>query len=221
MDTDTAGQFGSHTTRLHCATRVVKVGGSLIADRRLASRLIHWLDAQTPWPTLLIVGGGALADGVRALDARHGLPAAIAHEQAIRAMQVNSFALLQLCNELSWLTHLPDWQPSHSSVQRVILDPLEGLRNVKSLVDDGALPIGWHVTSDSIAANVAHRLGAAELVLLKSALPTRRATTMTHAAATNMGYVDPYFATAARKLVHVRAVNFRDETLAEIRLTHQ
>ena len=73
------------------------------------------------------------------------------------------------------------------------------------------LPCTWQVTSDSIAARVAARIGADELVLLKSTLPS---------AASDLeywsrhGFVDGYFASAAAGLA-VRAVNLRDTRYAE------
>jgi aspartokinase-like uncharacterized kinase len=68
------------------------------------------------------------------------------------------------------------------------------------------LPHGWHVTSDSIAARVAECLGAAELVLLKSAPPPSDLSEAMDAAT---GYVDGHFAVAARELRSVRCVDLR------------
>ncbi len=199
-------------------TRVVKVGGSLLGDQQLVTRLTQWLDAQSPCATLLVVGGGQLADGVRTLDARHGLPTPIAHEQAIRAMQVNAFVLSYVFPETRWLTHLSDWNEARSDSQRAILDPLRFLKQDDSHRGGASLPCGWHVTSDSIAARVASLVGAVELVLLKSALPTHREQHLTYAAATAAGYVDAYFPTAAKQFAHTRAVNLRHPAFAEIDL---
>ena len=69
-----------------------------------------------------------------------------------------------------------------------------------------ALPESWDVTSDSIAAHVAHRLQAAELVLLKSTAAPDAASAEVLSAA---GYVDAYFPQAAGELF-VRCVNLRD-----------
>ena len=48
--------------------RVVKVGGSLFSLDDLAIRLRRWLGDEPPLPTILITGGGAWAEGVRALE---------------------------------------------------------------------------------------------------------------------------------------------------------
>jgi len=76
--------------------------------------------------------------------------------------------------------------------------------------EDAALPADWRVTSDSIAAWLAERLQADELVLLKSRLP--QASDLS--AAVREGYVDPYFPTAARGRT-VRCVNLREPELPE------
>ena len=69
-----------------------------------------------------------------------------------------------------------------------------------------ALPHSWSVTTDSIAARVAVRLGLEEIVLLKSASPPS-GITLEEAAAS--GFVDPYFPTAALGLTRVVAVDLR------------
>ncbi len=69
------------------------------------------------------------------------------------------------------------------------------------------------VTSDSIAARLAHALRADELVLLKSRLPQPPCTAATAALA---GYVDDYFPQAISVACRVRYVNFRDPAFAEV-----
>ncbi len=74
--------------------------------------------------------------------------------------------------------------------------------------------MGWHVTSDSIAARLAQHMGAEQLVLLKSSLPQSR----TLRGASEEGLVDQYFSTAAAGLPTVRVVNLRDRSWSEVRL---
>ena len=206
-------------------TRVVKVGGSLLWDQQLETRLNAWFDAQTSSLTLLVVGGGALADAVRALDRRSGLPAEAAHNLAIRAMQVNSFVLSQLLPNLGWIASLDDWQSqlaatgSGKAPRRAILDPAPFMLGDETRRGGGKLPCSWQVTSDSIAARLAHVVGAVELVLLKSVLPTRHAANISFREAANAGYVDEHFPLAAEKLPRVRAVDLRDQGFAQVTLT--
>ena len=74
------------------------------------------------------------------------------------------------------------------------------------------LPMGWGATSDSIAARVADCTGAAELILLKSALPEADGT---YASAAQDGYVDRFFPQAAAWAERVRCVNLRDAATTE------
>ena len=76
------------------------------------------------------------------------------------------------------------------------------------------LPLGWHVTSDSIAAWLAKRLAATELVLLKSALPAADSVEDL----SRSGYCDAYFRTALAGVAVVRCVNLRREPPVEKRI---
>jgi aspartokinase-like uncharacterized kinase len=69
-----------------------------------------------------------------------------------------------------------------------------------------SLPHSWRTTSDAIAAWIARIIGAAELVLLKSA-PLPESTTLADAA--QAGLVDPVFPELARSLPHVSWVHAR------------
>ena len=203
--------------------RVVKVGGSLLWCERLGARLSYWLDVQSPAATILVVGGGHLADGVRELDRRYALPSAATHELGVRAMQVNAFLLHQLCPATEWLKGLQPWlegrtaASSPASPTRAILDPLVFMLEEEPHFDGIRLPCGWEVTSDSIAARIAHAAGATELVLLKSALPSAANGTSVTEAARN-GFVDDHFPTAAAGLKVIRSVNFRDDEWPTITL---
>ena len=102
---------------------------------------------------LVVPGGAGFADAVRDADRRFGLHAHTSHRMAILAMEQFGWLLSDLIRGVPVL--LPAGLP---------LDEL---------------PASWDVTSDSIAAWVAHRVGADRLVLVKSA-----------------EVVDEYFATA-------------------------
>ena len=205
--------------------RVVKIGGSLLWEELLETRLRKWFDAQQPHHTLLVVGGGALADAVRKLDRRYGLSAEAAHEQAIRAMQVNAFALSKLSCDVTWITGLDNWSKllrAHKTgepVQRAALDPVPFLMSDEPQRAGTRLPCGWQVTSDSIAARLAEVVGAVELVLLKSTLPPGSAECAPIRDAAAASFVDQHFSIAAKRLTNVRAVNLRDPAFPEVQLT--
>lgn len=131
---------------------VVKVGGSLFDLPDLRARLVAFFATLGDAEVVLVPGGGAAADAVRALDATHGLGAEAAHWLALRACSLSAHFLAALL--------------SMEVVERpragAVLDPLAYLR-----ARPEALPASWDATSDSVAAVVAAEAGA-ELVLLKS-----------------------------------------------------
>ncbi len=193
--------------------RVVKVGGSLLDYASLVDALTQWLFQQPPARNLLISGGGAWADEVRRLHRSRRISAESAHWLAIRAMRLTGWMLAQ------WLPHsefcaeldpLPN--PFPHAAERIprILDVEHFLRHIEPQLPGHPLPVGWHVTSDSIAARLAAVTGAEELVLLKSTGPPQ---TVLEQAAT-AGEVDRYFPVAAAGLPQVRWVNLRDDGFA-------
>lgn len=196
--------------------QVVKLGGSLLECADLGERLRVWLQRQPAAARLIVVGGGALADVVRAYDRTHGLPAADAHWLAVRTMGLNARLVHGLLPEaplVERLEELPFVPPAGAAW---LFDPWHFLRNVDSRRAD-PLPPDWHVTSDSIAARLAEHVGAAELVLLKSALPDADRRSRGGAAAA--GYVDEYFPTAARSLQRIRCVDLRTDRVSQCELT--
>ena len=173
--------------------RVVKLGGSLISFDALAAALQAWYAGQPRLRTLFVVGGGAEVDELRERQRRERhVDDREAHWMAIGAMQENARRLAAVLPE--GVETVDAW----NFMQADLLGP-------------DPLPESWDVTSDSIAARVAERERAQELVLLKSALP---------ADAGNLsGYVDEYFAHAARSLPQIRLVDLRDPQFAELRIT--
>ncbi len=204
------------------ATRVVKLGGSLLTGLDVRAGILSWFRTQRPRPTLVIVGGGELADAVRRLDRQYTLAAEVAHWQAIRAMQVNAFVLHQLWSDSTWVERLHDWQAiqSWTTPPIGILDPLSYLTWDEPSLSGPRLPCGWHVTSDSIAARLACGLGHVELILLKSTLPSGVSDKLTYERAVELGLVDDYFPVAAQALTSVRAINLRAATWPELRLSN-
>jgi aspartokinase-like uncharacterized kinase len=191
--------------------RVVKVGGSLLPHPALASVLTQWLEQQVPMINALVVGGGIWADEVRALDAGGRLPPATAHWLAIRTMKLTSWLLCQLLpqaaliDQLAALDHAVDGRDLGFNVPR-IFDCESFLREVEPQLPGCPLPVGWQVTSDSIAARLAVAIQASELVLLKSTAPPVGDLDQ----AAQLGLVDSYFPRAAAPLARVRWVNLRN-----------
>ena len=174
---------------------VVKVGGSLYDLPDLGERLRRFVESLDA-PLLLVPGGGATADVVRAFDRDHGLGPTAAHWLALRACAMNAWFLHGLL-PTSQVVEDPRLCPALG-----VLDP-----HAFALADEGragCLPHVWEATSDSVAARVAEAAGA-DLVLLKSvdvAGDWERAA--------REGLVDPVFpGIVARAALRVRAVNLR------------
>jgi aspartokinase-like uncharacterized kinase len=173
---------------------VVKVGGSLYEMPGLAERLQAFLASLGDSP-LLVPGGGATADAIRAFDRDQRLGGHASHWLALRACAVNG-------HMLAHLTGLPVVE---NPIAPAVLDPFAFA--VQDEGRPGALPHSWDATSDSVAARVAEVTGS-ELVLLKSVtVPAGVAWDDAGAA----GHVDPLFPSVVRRAgLRVRAVNLRE-----------
>ena len=194
---------------------VVKVGGSLFDWPELAARLQRFLqsDEIENNRVVLIAGGGPFAEAVRTLDATHGLGERASHRLALRAMDVSAELLASMLPDAIAVDDFSRLADAWGAGRRPILAPRHHMEEVDEPSDD-ALPLSWETTSDSIAARIAERLGAARLVLLKSSsvVATDRAE------AVRRGLVDPIFPWASRRIDRVELAAFRDPDARMIRL---
>lgn len=178
---------------------VVKVGGSLYELPDLGARLRDYLTSKVPPQavTLLVPGGGAAADAVRALDTRHRLGEEQAHFLALRALSLNAHFLACLLGD--YLRE--NW---------AILDSYSFLEADECRTGQALVPHCWDATSDSVAARAAVVLQAERLVLLKSmTIPAE----LSWDEAGQRGLVDPVFPHILRQAtspLEVIAVNLRD-----------
>jgi aspartokinase-like uncharacterized kinase len=181
---------------------VVKLGGSL-ADWPDLGRWVRLLAAPGAVDVVVVPGGGPFADQVRAAQARWRFPDRVAHRMAVLAMEQYG---LMLCG-----------------LSRGKLAPAERSASIRAALDAGRTPVwsaralafadagrarsiaeSWDMTSDSLAAWLAHRLDAERLVLVKSARPPAGAKTLR--ALARSGLVDaafPRYAAAGRFAVSV------------------
>jgi aspartokinase-like uncharacterized kinase len=194
---------------------VVKVGGSLFDWPELPLRLGTFLDCRynpaEDQRIALVAGGGAAADLVRTFDQIHALGDNFAHRLALRALDFTAYLLAALLPQTLPIDHVEQLPVVWDQKRVPILLP----RPILDQVDAGRgwgrdpLPATWDITSDSIAARIAHRLGAECLVLLKSS-PVPDGTTRRQAA--RLALVDPKFPHVASKLARVEYLNLRDPT---------
>jgi 5-(aminomethyl)-3-furanmethanol phosphate kinase len=189
------------------AYRVVKVGGSLLEFDELATRL-HWLHTRfSDAPTIYIPGGGPAADIVRTWDEVHGLGEEAAHRLALAAMGLNCRLLASLLPGVRMARSREALFAPSTRAHRVVIDPLAFIESEEARTLEGPLlPHRWAATSDAVAAWVALRVGAAELVLLKPVAPRPGATLHELAAS---GYVDSVVPELARPPLRVFAGGFR------------
>lgn len=139
---------------------VVKLGGSLAK----AQTLRGWLAslARGKGRAVVVPGGGAFADAVREQQERLQFSDRAAHRMAILAMEQFALVLGDLRPELTPCVSeqdmrevlgrgaIPVWLPSGMALA------------------DAEIPESWDVTSDSLSAWLAGRLGATRLALVKS-----------------------------------------------------
>jgi aspartokinase-like uncharacterized kinase len=141
---------------------VVKLGGSMLG----APELQAWLDmlsSQSDGRVVVVPGGGVFADAVRQAQQKAGFDDAAAHHVALLAM--DQYGLVMKALQPTLVTAASELEIAERSWQhRAIV----WLPSSMVLADD-TIPKSWDVTSDSLAAWLATRLGAERLVLVKSA----------------------------------------------------
>jgi dihydroneopterin aldolase len=146
------------------ASTVVKLGGSFALSPDLAA----WLDmiAGGAGHVVLVPGGGPFADAVRDAQPAIGFDDAAAHHMALLAMEQYGRALVSRDPRLAPAG-------SASAMRRILADrrvPVWFPTRMALCAAD--IPASWDVTSDSLAAWLAHRIGAQRLLLIKQVAPT-------------------------------------------------
>jgi dihydroneopterin aldolase len=138
---------------------VVKLGGSLAFSQHLRV----WISglAACPGRAVIVPGGGPFADAVRSAQTRMGFDDRAAHHMALLAMEQYGRVLISLNGVLAAADSadvirrqlaagkVPVWMPARMALA----------------ADDIAR--SWDVTSDSLAAWLAGRIGASRLYLVK------------------------------------------------------
>ena len=171
---------------------VLKVGGSLLSRPDWPALLVPLMAACGPRACCMVVGGGAVVDGLRTLDRVAQQSPQLMHDLAIDAMRLTARLVAAAVNVP--VAAAPD------DAGIAVLDVPAWLA-VGSRA--AALPIGWQVTSDAIAARVAVEHGGS-LLLAKSAPPPPCPGDSDHLASlARAGWVDEHFPVAAGPLVTI------------------
>lgn len=169
---------------------VVKIGGSLADDRATLDTLADAF-ATTSARVVIVPGGGLFADAVRAVQASLGYSDRLAHVQALAAMNLFAEVLADLYKPLVLAATRSDVDAAHAAGRVPVF------RMDRLLSGGGGIPVGWHVTSDSLAAWLAFEFSAAGLILVKS---TDGPNLSGAAALSADGLVDSAFPTFAARL---------------------
>ncbi len=138
---------------------VLKIGGSLLNYFEELKIFCKTLSKISETAKVLVVpGGGIFANTIRDLQKKIKFSDDTAHWMALLAMDTYAFLLKDMI-EGSKIIYTLEETPSRD--KPVILAPFNLMKEKDSLEHS------WRVTSDSIAAYVAHQLGAGLLVLVK------------------------------------------------------
>lgn len=150
------------------AVRALKVGGSILhaapGDPLAAARDALFEDlGRQPGRFLLVPGGGRHAEAVRVAQVAEGFDDDAAHVRALAAMDLCAREIAERLGATARVV---------ARLREVLPLAAEGITPVwaphAELADDHSLPRTWGLTSDSIAAVAARRLGLAGVCLLKS-----------------------------------------------------
>jgi 5-(aminomethyl)-3-furanmethanol phosphate kinase len=152
---------------------VVKIGGSLLTRPGLPRRLPVWLRERFPDSQVnVVVGGGAMIDAFRQLDAIHSLDAVEMHWRCVRALRHTAEIVagwmpdaVWIDNSASYAAHVRDWRSGDRHLGGLFVIAVDAFYGPHS---DVPLPCDWSTTSDSIAAWLAIQMEASRLVLVKS-----------------------------------------------------
>jgi len=138
---------------------VVKLGGS----HAFSPNLIPWLDAvaRGAGHVVIVPGGGPFADTVRAAQPKMGFDDVAAHRMALLAMEQFGHALVALDRRLLMVDSVAAIRRAMRTRKVPVWSPAAMVAGAKDV------PASWDVTADSLAAWLAHRIGARRLLLVK------------------------------------------------------
>lgn len=139
---------------------VIKVGGSLSGSRLILRKLFEELAAVSKNHKLLVIpGGGPFADMVRRIYRKFKISDNVAHWMAILAMDQMGFFFSDFHPNIRVVDKIEE----ASKISRGLIPVLTPSR---IMFDSDPLPHTWDVTSDSIAAYIAHITGTKKIFIL-------------------------------------------------------
>ncbi len=140
---------------------IVKIGGSLLGSPEL-SRWLEVLVKFSKGHVIIVPGGGLFADAVREAQKLTNASDAVAHQLALLAM--DQFGLLLAGMNDGLVTASSELEIAERGWQHRAMVWLPS----QMILADQSIPQNWQVTSDSLSAWLANKLGAEQLILVKS-----------------------------------------------------
>jgi aspartokinase-like uncharacterized kinase len=143
---------------------VIKLGGSFAFSPDLGD----WIAAIAGCAgrAVIVPGGGPFADVVRVAQAQMGFDDRAAHRMALLAMEQYGCAIKSRHEALTLADSL-------DSIRRGLADgKVPVWLSTQMALSAADVPPSWDVTSDSLAAWLAGKIGAARLLLVKQVEPT-------------------------------------------------
>ena len=140
---------------------IIKIGGSLLGSLEL----LRWLEVLVKFSkghVIIVPGGGLFADAVREAQKLTNASDAVAHQLALLAM--DQFGLLLAGMNDGLVTASSELEIAERGWQHRAMVWLPS----QMILVDQSIPQNWQVTSDSLSAWLANKLGAEQLILVKS-----------------------------------------------------
>lgn len=164
---------------------IVKLGGS----HALEPHLRDWLAmlARCRGRAIVVPGGGLFADQVRRMQAAMGFDDRAAHQMALLAMEQFGAAICSLEPALVPAASLPQLRKTLRARRTPVW-----MATKMALDAADCVPSSWDVTSDSLAAWLARRIGSRRVMLVKHGAPFGDRAKISDLAARQI--VDPLFA---------------------------
>jgi len=139
---------------------IIRIGGSLSRSKPTLKKLFNVLAEISKTHKFLVVpGGGAFADQVREVYRKFHISEDVAHWSAIFAMDQMGFFFSNFHPNIRIVNSLEEALQTEVGMIPVLLPS-------KIMLDDDPLPHSWDVTSDSIAAYIAHITNTKKLFIL-------------------------------------------------------
>lgn len=142
---------------------VIKLGGSLLTSGTLRACLDKIESGYQSRAVIIVPGGGMFAEQVRIAQQQWYFNETAAHQMALLAMQQMALLMNALMPQFTIIK-----ANSIASFKNSTLScPVIWAPEIKEL-DQVGIPATWAITSDSLAAWLAGRLCADELIVIKS-----------------------------------------------------